>query len=158
MKNSQPDIHFNIKSKFKAILCQPNIMFAILCIFFFFVIRFLGNTIIKINSLFALTFIGFIILILFGLGIFFILKSDPTESIEFHQGSNKIIIKSPSRQLMPAIMNKLLENTARPNKLIPKNIDPKEDPSKFQSLTEEQQEAIVKEEVEVALLGKAVKE
>lgn len=153
MKNSQPNINFDISSKFRAILCQPNVMLAILCLFSFFVICFLGTAIIKINIFFALTFVGLIILYWLGIGIFLILKSDMTESIEFHHGPDKIIIKSPSRHLMPTIMNRLLENTARPNKLIPQDIDPKEDPSKFQSLTKEQQEAIVKKEVEVAILG-----
>lgn len=155
----KPNINLDIKSKFKAIICQPNVMFGIFCVFCLLVIRFLGTSIIIEHSLFALIFIGLIIVVLSGLAIiWFVFKSDTTESIEIHHGANKVIIKSPSQKLLPAIMNKLLESTARPNKLIPGNVDPKEDPSKFQSLTEEQQEAIVKKEVEVALLGEIVKE
>jgi len=158
MKDSLPKINLDIKTKFKAILCQPNVMLVILCLCCLLVIVFLGTVIISIHSFFALFFIALIILVLVGLGIVIVFKSDTTESIEYHYGDNKLIIKSPSRQLMPTIMKKLLENTARPNRLIPIDIDPKEDPSKFQPLTEEQQEAIVKKEVEVALLGKSPKE
>jgi hypothetical protein len=153
MKSVQPNINLDIKSRFKAIFCQPNLMFAILCLFAFAVIRFLGTSIIKINISFALFSIVGIILILFILSAVLLIKSDTTESIEIHKGDNKVIIKSPSRQLMPAIINKLLENTARPDKLIPRGIDLRADPAEFQPLSPEQQENIVKKEVEVAILG-----
>lgn len=154
MKDSQSKYNFDIKSKLKAIFSQPALIYAILCIFSFFVLRFLGNDILATHSVFALSFIALIIIFLLVLGSRFLFKSDMTECIEFHQGKNKIIIKSPSRQLMPAIMNRLLENTSRPNKLIPKDVDPTDDPSKFLPLTKDQQEAIVQKEVKEAISGK----
>jgi len=157
MRHYLPKINFDIKTKFRAILCQSNVMLTILCVCCLVVIIFLGTVVIIGHPIFAQSFIALIILVLLGLGVLLVFKSDTTESIEYHQGDKKIIIKSPSRQLMPTIMKKLLDTTTRPNRLIPKDIDPKEDPSKFQALTEEQQEAIVKQEVEVALSGKAAK-
>jgi len=151
------NFNFDLKSRFKAIISQPNVIFGILSLFCFLVIIFLGTCVIKEHSHFSLLFMGLIIFGLMVLGAVLILKSDMTESIELQQGDNKLIIRSPSRQLMLSIIRKLLENTARPDKLIPIDIDPKDDPSKFNSLTEEQQEAIVKKEIEVALSGKADK-
>lgn len=153
----KPNINFDIISRFKAIICQQNVMFGIFSFFALLVIKFLGTVTIQEHSFFALTFIGLIIIVFLGLLIWIVGKTDSTESIEIHQGSNKIIIKSPSQRLMPALMNKLLESTPRPDKLIPENVDPKDDPSEFQPLTAEQQEAIVKQEVEVALVGEVVK-
>ncbi len=156
MKNFLSRFSFDMGSKFKGILCQQNIMFGIFSIFALLFVIILGK--IFGGNVFAQIFIGLIMLAWLVMAIMCVINSDSTESIEIHQGPNKMIIKSPSKQLMPVIMRKLLENTARPNKLIPINVDPKDDPSKFQSLTNEQQDAIVKEEVKIALSGQVVTE
>jgi len=141
-----------LKAKLQGFLHQPNISLCSALVFVLGIILFLCIFIYPTNKIFVLVMIAILVLaVLAFLGVY-LWRTDPTESIQLSPDGT-LVIKSPSRQLIPALIGRLVGTTNRPNKLIPRDVDPKEDPSKFQFLTDAQGEEIVKKEAEEAVLN-----
>ena len=142
----------NLGAQFKGILHQPNISLCAGLLFELVVIGALIKYLYHTDRVFTLVMIAILVLsTLIFLGKY-LWRTDSTESISLAPDGT-VMIKSPSKQLIPALIARLTQTTSRPNKLIPQNIDLKDDPSKFQALTKIEGENIVKKEVQDAVLN-----
>ena len=160
MSKKSPDLKLNAKvgGWLEGILSQSSSTIFFLLTAFIVLIWILAKYILPLSvpyaSAFALIFIGLIIVSVI-IGFFYHLsKVDVTESLDLEDvHGNKVHIKSPSKNLLPAIINRLERNNVRPTKLIPKEVDLKGDPNQFKDLTEEEKDRLATEEVTEAITG-----
>lgn len=144
-------IKVRAKARFEGLLHQPNITLCAGLIFVFAIVCLLFEYVYPTNRIFALCSVVVLVCVVLAFLGSYLWRSDSTESLSI-ASNGAITVKSPSKQLIPALINLLTTKTNRPDKLIPPGMDLKNDPSNFQTITESQGKEIVKKEVEDAVL------
>ncbi len=154
--------NFNFKAKlnaaFQGIFNQSSILLLLFLIALIVVMLIVVKCLLPIAEISWMpvaSFVLFALLVftLIGGFIVYLCKMDTTESAEIELGDGrKLRLKSPAKNLIPAILDKLKSSNIKPDKLIPPGVDLRANPSQFRELTEQQKELIVSKEATNALV------
>ncbi len=128
---------------------QGNVTLLVTYVSLIVIFWFMVQYVLPVDLTFGLVAIAILLLVFVGLAIvsgWHVTRMDSTEALTLRGGDLILRAKSPSIAIVQQSVQLLLRIAQKPDAIIPPNIDPKDDPSKFKKLTgQESSEVLVKE-------------